>query len=247
MEAVIYLITHRGTGRRYVGVTRFGIAKRWARHVYNATRPKTYLQRAIAKYGAAAFDVCQVASCLSVESAAEVEKDVIASMAPEFNQTAGGEFTKGRRTTPEVMSRIAASNRGKKRTPEQNAANSARKKALMADPIARAAATARLLNARAEIDEARRISAARAANAGRVWSDESRAKLSASCVGRRYGKEVIDRIRATKRKPVECIDLSCTFDSVSDAAAAMGLAISNVSQVCRGKRKTAGGMHFRFA
>ena len=167
-------------------------------------------------------------------------------MAPEFNQTAGGEFTKGRRVVPEAVRRIAASNRGKKRTPEQNAANSARKKKLMEDPAARAAATARLFSARADINEEKRLEAVRASHAVRVWSDESRAKLSASCMGRRYGPEVLARMAATKSKPVECTTLHATFDSVSEAAEATGVDLAGISRVCRGQSPHAGGLHFRF-
>ena len=47
-------------------------------------------------------------------------------------------------------------------------------------------------------------------------------------------------------KKVLCVETGEIFDSISDAQRTTGIGRSNISQVCLGKRKTAGGFHWRF-
>lgn len=249
MSVVVYQVTNMITGQQYVGITRFTSAHRWTQHVYKAKSSDSgsWFHRAIAKYGRENFVVEDLMCCLRMEDAWACEQDAIKQIQPAYNRTNGGEFTVGRRVAPEVAERIKAANTGKKRTPEQNAAMSAIKKAqYAADPEQREAIAERLTEARKLISEAKRIEAVRQSQLSRVWSDESRAKLSASCMGRRYGKDVIDRIRATKNKRVECTSLATVFDSVLDAGAACGIHYSTISKVCRGTLKSAHGLKFQF-
>ncbi len=246
--ATVYLATNTANGNRYVGVTRRSVRQRFTAHVYVAMRrPRTYFHRALKKYGADAFTVDAVASCLRAEGASQVERDVIKQLKPEYNQTNGGEFTVGRRFTPDVAERIRQGSLGKKRTPEMNAANRAQAKARYeSDPAYRAKLHASLEKASAAIDQEKRIAAVREALTGRKWSDDARAKLSASCMGRRYGKDVIARMAASKSKAVVCVETGIVYASVSEAAAATGLSISGVSRVCRGDRNSANGLRFKF-
>ena len=71
---------------------------------------------------------------------------------------------------------------------------------------------------------------------------EQQAKWQANA----HSKETVAKMAATKRKPVECVTLNCTFDSMLDAAEATGVTFSNISRVCLGERKRAGGMVFRY-
>lgn len=245
MAATVYLVTNTRNGHTYVGVTRFAVEARWAQHVYTASRtPRSYLHRAIAKYGADAFTVEPVASCLSEPSS--VERMVIEQRAPIYNQTNGGEITVGRRIPREVSERIRRANIGKTRTPEQNAANSARKRAEWAgrDPQAKAEAIAALGRARLLVDRSKQREASRASAKAYAWSAESRAKLSASCMGRRHTPDVLARIAAKHMKAVECVELKTVFDSMSEAAEATGVSITSVSRVCLGKRASANGLTF---
>jgi group I intron endonuclease len=245
--AIIYLATNRVTGKRYVGLTRHPLAVRFAGHVNAARRgARSYFHRALMKYGPEAFNVEPIASVLKVEDAGETERQLIVALAPEYNQTKGGEITLGRRD-PEIARRVAEKNRGKKRTPQQRALNSAlAKERYRSDPTWRAAITESLSRARQNVDVGKRNAAAGASARDRVWTPESRAKLSASCTGRRYGQEVLDRISASKNKAVFCVNTGATFKSVSEAAEATGLSISGVSRVCRGERRRANGIRFRF-
>lgn len=246
--STVYLVTNLTNGHTYVGITRFSPEYRWAQHVANArTRARSRLHRAIVKYGVDAFRVEAIASCLTRDGAGDVERAVIQQLHPTYNQTNGGEVTTGRRGGPELYARIAAKARGRKHTPEHRAKNSAQAKARWAsDPKYRAKAIEALTRGRENVDETKRIAAVVKAQRNRKWSDESRAKLSASCMGRRYHPDVLARMGEKHKKAVECIELAAVFDSVSEAAEATGVSITSVSRICLGQRRRAHGLTFTF-
>lgn len=67
---------------------------------------------------------------------------------------------------------------------------------------------------------------------------EQRKKLSESHKG----------LPSNRKKKVLCIELNKTFDSLEDARKHLGLkSNSHISQCCKGKRKTAGGYHWKYA
>ena len=59
---IVYLVTNRLNGKRYVGQTTQPLAMRWSQHVYAAFhRPhETILHNAVRKYGMAMFSVSQI-------------------------------------------------------------------------------------------------------------------------------------------------------------------------------------------
>lgn len=79
----------------------------------------------------------------------------------------------------------------------------------------------------------------------REWTAESRAKLSAACMGRVYGPDVIDRMRAKKCKAVLCVDRGLQFPSQLAAAQALGLNNASISRACR-TGCTIAGLRFQF-
>jgi len=103
-----------------------------------------------------------------------------------------------------------------------------------------------LTDARQNVDEAKRVAAAAKACAERVWSDESRAKLSASCMGRRYGKDVINRMRHSKMKPVLCHNTGEFYKNGREAANATGVGYKSVWRVCNGKSPSVKGLIFSY-
>jgi group I intron endonuclease len=221
---VIYLITNRINGKRYIGLTQYSSKQRFAAHRRNAGYGlKTSLYAAIRKYGIENFDLQDVACCLSVDTSVSVERDIIKAERPEYNQTNGGEFTVGKRVPRDVVDRIIAANTGKKRTAAQNAEMSRIKKAAYADPVFRKKIGDTWKIARSKVDRAKQRAAASKASKGRIWSAESRAKLSAS-----------SRLREERNKiQVECTTLSTVFDSFTEAAELLGLSSGNVCRVAR--------------
>ena len=80
---IIYLATNTVNGKRYVGLTRGTLSNRWAQHVSIARRkPRSYLHRAIAKYGADVFDIRPIASALRPQYLAPLEVALIADIRP---------------------------------------------------------------------------------------------------------------------------------------------------------------------
>lgn len=238
-SGLIYVATNKVTGDQYVGLTTRGLPYRWKQHCYTASRnAKTYFHRAIQKYGADQFDVCEYVYAQSRSVLAALERDVILQLAPTYNQTNGGEITFGRKYDDWAIERIRKSNTGKKRTAEQNLKNSiARKQYFIDHPEARAANAHHLAHIRDKPENrSKQKIATSKASKERVWSAESRAKLSASTQGRRYGPEVIAKIVATKRKPVQCSD-GRVFTSTAEAAKHTGISVKTIWRWCN--RKTA--------
>lgn len=180
---IIYQATNTVNGKRYIGASRFSLKKRWAEHRYSASSGrKTWLYDALRKYGEDVFEVVQIATCLGDPS--EVERIIIQAERPEYNQTNGGEITSGRKHSPETIAKITAGNIGKIRTAEQRAAMSALKKAqYAANPELRAITVANFKKAsEASAHSKARIDAVAKACRERIWTQEMREKLSASCV-----------------------------------------------------------------
>lgn len=243
---VVYVATNTVNGDQYVGLTRMGVATRWAQHMTKSNTPKTYFHRAIAKYGAAAFTVSEYASALSTESLAMLERDIILQLTPAYNQTNGGEITLGRKYNDVVKERIRLVNTGRKRTPEQKRRISEVKRAQFATNPALAEVAATRLAAVRHLGEQKRIERATASATGRVWSKESKAKLSASCMGRKYGSDVIARMAESKKRPIRCDTTGVVYTCRTEAAQACGVGARSIHRVCGGEYPSVKGLKFSY-
>lgn len=86
---------------------------------------------------------------------------------------------------------------------------------------------------------------------GKSKSEEWRRKMSEARKGKPSGRKDYHHSDETKRKigeanskKVLCIETGEVFESTMDAQRKTG--ISNISPACRGKRKTAGKLHWKF-
>jgi len=168
----IYCHTLVSDGRRYVGLTKLTMLRRWNQHIQktkNLTKvSRSHLWNAIRKYGKDAFshEILQV--CNTVEEGNEAEKYWIAkydTRNPEkgFNLAEGG----GQYVPM-----------GPRKNPWDDP-----------DYRARLTASSKEVNARPEVRAA--ISAAAT---GRTHSPEARARISAFRIGKNHSPEVIARI-----------------------------------------------------
>lgn len=85
---------------------------------------------------------------------------------------------------------------------------------------------------------------------GRKHTEESRAKMSAAAsarVGRTVTDETRKKLRAAQDKtPVRNTDSGQIYPGIHDAAEATGLQASKICSVCKGKRKTTGGIRWEY-
>jgi len=240
----IYVATNTITGDQYVGLTTKTVARRWSEHKTSAViGKKTHLYAAIRKYGPEAFEVITFVTVLNRDALPVIERQVIQDLHPRYNQTNGGEVTFGRKYDDATKERIRQGSLGKKRTSEQNAANSRRAKERWKNsPEYREKAMAALAKAHANKNESKRIEACREYWRNNKMSDESRAKLSAACMGRRYGPEIIERMRASKCKAVKCNETGVVYTCREEAAKATGISKRTIFRdVSNEQRKPAKG------
>jgi group I intron endonuclease len=246
-HGVIYVATNTETGKQYVGLTTVGVARRWSNHITHSRTPKTYLHKAIAKYGASAFCVEEYVSAIKREVLAQLEKDVILQLVPAYNQTCGGEVTFGRKYDDATKEQIRLSNTGKKRTTEQREA--ARQKKLdwfAKNPEQKEITARKLAEARLLVDEEKRKIATGNSSRNRVWSSESKAKLSASCKGRRYGPEVISKMAETKKRKILCDTTGIVYSCRTEAAKHSGISERSIQRVCGGEYSSVKGLKFSY-
>jgi group I intron endonuclease len=238
---VIYVATNTVTGKQYVGLTTVGVTRRWSNHITHSKTPKTYFHKAIAKYGVAAFSIAEYASAVRKDVLAQLEKDVILQLAPAYNQTHGGEVTFGRKYDEVTKEQIRRANTGKKRTLAQREANRLQKLAWFSEhPDQKITVANQLALARASVDESKRIEAVRAASRDRSWSAEAKAKLSASCMGRRYSPESIARGVSKRKRKVVCVQTGIVYACAADAAAPIQARGSSISAACKHGRSVYG-------
>jgi len=94
----LYQVTHRASGRAYIGITAQVVKERWRMHVRQAAEAGTYratsLQAAIAQDGDDAFDVAVIAEFDDLEALLQAEREAIArhgTLTPRgYNLNIGG-------------------------------------------------------------------------------------------------------------------------------------------------------------
>ena len=246
-HGVIYVATNTETGKQYVGLTTVGVTRRWANHVTYSRTPKTYFHKAIAKYGASAFCVEEYASAVKKEVLSQLEKDIILQLKPAYNQTNGGEVTFGRKYDDATKDQIRLSNIGKKRTPEQRERNRQQKLAwFAAHPEQKAVVAKQLAEARILVNEEKRKKAVSNSAKNRTWSEASKAKLSAACMGRRYSQDIISKMSESKKRKIQCDTTGIVYSCRTEAAKQTGISESSIQRVCGGKYPSVKGLKFSY-
>lgn len=81
---------------------------------------------------------------------------------------------------------------------------------------------------------------------GKTHSEEARKKMSEARAGRTLTDEWKKKIGISCQKKVVNIDTGEVFESVKSAAEKYGLKDTNISRVCKGKRKTTGGFKWKY-
>lgn len=115
----VYLLTCLVNGKVYVGKTMTTVSRRWLNHVSVAKNPRTYISRAIAKYGAEAFTVETLCEAESESQLSFYECLFISALNSMnstwgYNLTAGGEGTTGRKMSDAQRQKMSKDRTGKK-------------------------------------------------------------------------------------------------------------------------------------
>lgn len=118
-EAIVYRVTNRVNGKRYIGVTHCDFARRKREHFHRAfasNRTRTKFSNAILKYGRDAFDFEIISTWETRDLALKEEVRLIAEESPEYNLTSGGDGVpiKDRSQHPDWYKKVSAALKGRK-------------------------------------------------------------------------------------------------------------------------------------
>lgn len=182
MNTGIYQITNLHNGKSYVG-SAVSFSKRWKEHLrqlYNGNHHSTVMQRAWDKYGEAAFGFKKLLVCAKADLL-WFEQRAIDVLKPAYN-----------------ICKIAGSVLGYRHTPEARAA-----------AAKRATGNTNRRGRKESPEYCERISAGRKGKGvGRVLSEETKAKISASQLGKKISedrKEHLRKINTGKKHSAETI------------------------------------------
>jgi group I intron endonuclease len=221
----VYSITHRASGRIYIGQTKGFVVRRWQAHCAPSRREVIGIVGAIKKHGRDAFDFRVLRLCSSADDLDAAEIAVISDLntiSPfGFNFESGGNckktvseetrdrMRKSRKAWLESgadTSTLGNGSRGRKRRPEE-------------------------------------ISAIRAGLNGRPVSAETRQRISSSQAGRSMPKERVLRMaRARMKGRVVMVEDGRSFLSFTEAVEGLGLSKANIFAAASGRNKSCGGL-----
>jgi group I intron endonuclease len=255
---IVYLITNKINGKKYVGQTIWDENRRFKRHVYDAMTGKwDYpLHRAIRKYGKDSFDIKILVRCINLEELNRREELCIGlfkTLAPDhYNLHTGGnshvtseeskkkmsESRKGGKHTPETIDKMRVSQKGRTFTPETKAQMSK-------------------------------------SHTGKILTQEHKDNISKVNKGKLLSKEHVDKIRSAntkinnksekerpkskrpiehmmaareaRRRPIFVPELNKIFDSISDVVKELGISKVSVHEVLSGKAVSRRGYSFSYA
>jgi group I intron endonuclease len=83
-------------------------------------------------------------------------------------------------------------------------------------------------------------------NYGKKQSPEWVAKRMAATKGRRLSPEHLAKLEAARKVQVKCLDTGEIYESATDAGRRLNINNSKITAVCRGRRKTAGGLRWEY-
>jgi group I intron endonuclease len=209
------------SNKRYIGITSQKPERRW-RKDGNGYKDHLYFWRAIQKYGWDNFKHDILFDNLTKEEAEQKEVELIAyynsnNVDYGYNMSIGGESgSKGYKYSDEQKKHMSEVHSGKN--------NGMYGKRHTKETI--------------EKD--------RMAHLKENLSEDTIYKMSIAKKGKKRDRRAVEKQIATISNKVICIETSITYSSIKEAGELNNIDPSCISKVCRGKRKTAGGFHWRY-
>lgn len=170
----VYAITHKESGKQYIGSTGIGFAKRWGSHRHYLRRgkhPNPKLQHAWTKYGEEAFEFTVLEVITDEKTLIPREQHWLDTAKPEYNLCLVAGSTRGRKQSAEHKRKIQEARKGFKHTEES--------KRRISEAQRGKAGHMQTDETRKKISESLR---------GHGISDETRAKMSAAKMGNRNNR-----------------------------------------------------------
>lgn len=121
MGALVYMATNLINGKRYVGVTKYGLAKRRAIHIAHVRSGKMtckMIANAIKKYGAEMIRFSVLSRHATYEEAVTQEERLIIALSPEYNIRGTKKTRWGFSQSAETRRKIAFAKTGQKHSAE---------------------------------------------------------------------------------------------------------------------------------
>lgn len=212
---IVYLITNKINGKRYVGKTMKNACNRWKQHITASKRgSKQFIHKAIRKYGPEAFDVSTLSVALNALVLAALEKFWIRELrtrAPHgYNLTDGGDGPCGLKMPAAAIEKMRKARLGKPswnkgrpwsiesrlKMSEARLGFPAPNKGVPATLEARAKMRAAKLGRKSPPGTGAKISAARK---GHKVTQETRSKISAGLQGHLVTKESRAKMSAARK------------------------------------------------
>ena len=81
----------------------------------------------------------------------------------------------------------------------------------------------------------------------KTHNEETRKKLSEARKGRKLDSEWKENLAKAHHKKVLCVETGKNYDSIKECAETLNLKATHITRVCKGKRQTTGGCHWRYA
>jgi len=257
IKTCVYCIAHKDSGKKYIGVTKGSASNRWIHHI-SASKcsgsKKSYIVKALAKYGVDAFNFSVIEIAESQEQLTKMEEfwiEKLNTLVPNgYNLTTGG--YSGYDMSIESREKISL---GLKASwllvdPEKRKAHGERmsitNKGREVPQHVRDAISVAIKGRKASQHTRNLISAA---NIGKKHSQKTRDLISTTQKGKRKGeKHTEDHILNKARARMYGKTIGCSNDkiykSIIEASIDTGAGKWHIGSVCRGRRKTTKGLIF---
>ena len=245
----VYCHTNKANGKKYIGITGTKPERRWQNGKnYSET---SHFGRAIKKYGWDGF-VHEVICAGTTQGEAEsLEVELIArhkTQDPErgYNSAAGGCVNYGWTHSENTRQKMSEAQKGRVVSESVRTKMSEQLKEKWEDDEYRNKMSKARQGRTLSEEHREKISKT---EKGKVFSDAHKAKISYAKKKQWENEEYRAKISGSNNynaRSVLCVETGAVYGSMTEAANDTGISNKNIYNACKGKNKTAGGLHWSY-